>query len=51
MMESVDHNKYASHGETTRFHQLAFGKPTIVSTLAISYIGHFKQVQVKITIL
>lgn len=50
MMESPDPNIYTARDETLRFCQYASGKATMVNTLAISYVGHFKQVQVKITL-
>jgi len=50
MMESPDHNAYTAQDETSRFYQYSFRKVIIVNTLTMSYVGHFKQVQVKITL-
>lgn len=50
MVGSPDHNTYTTGDVTSRFYQHAFGEAAIVTTLAISYVGHFKQVQVKITL-
>lgn len=38
------------HLTTFGFYQRAFGKATLVNTLTINYVGHLKQVQVKITL-